>query len=169
MKVVGLMSGTSGDGVDAALVEIRGRGRALRLRLLAHTALPYPPTFQRRIVAAGLNGSVSEICHLNAALGEVFARAVLKVIRMARVRHTAVELIGSHGQTVHHLPQGLVEPGLGRIRSTLQIAEPAIIAERTGITTVANFRSRDVAAGGKGLHWPPMPITFSSAIPHVLG
>ncbi|GKS56748.1 anhydro-N-acetylmuramic acid kinase [Nitrospira sp.] len=155
MKVVGLMSGTSGDGVDAALVEIRGRGRALRLRLLAHTALPYPPTFQRRIVAAGLNGSVSEICHLNAALGEVFARAVLKVIRMARVRHTAVELIGSHGQTVHHLPQGLVEPGLGRIRSTLQIAEPAIIAERTGITTVANFRSRDVAAGGEGAPLAP--------------
>ena len=164
MNVVGLMSGTSGDGVDAALVEIRGRGHALGVRLLAHAALPYPRTLQRRILAAGLKGSVQDICHLNAALGEVFARAVRKVIKKARISRTTVDLIGSHGQTVHHLPQGLVEPGLGRIRSTLQIAEPAIIAERTGITTVANFRPRDMAAGGEGA--PLAPYAHSLLFSH---
>ncbi len=155
MKVVGLMSGTSGDGVDAALVEIRGRGHALRVTPLGFSSVPYPSSLQRRILAAGLTGTVREVCHLNAALGEVFARAALKVIKKAGVRRTAVSLIGSHGQTVHHLPRGIVEPGLGRIRSTLQIAEAAVIAERTGLTTVANFRPRDIAAGGEGAPLAP--------------
>lgn len=150
MKVIGLMSGTSGDGVDAALVEIRGHGESLRARPLATLTQPYPASLQRRIVTAGLSGTVTDICHLNAVLGELFARAACEVMRRARVTHRQVALIGSHGQTVHHLPRGVVERGVGQIRSTLQIAEPAIIAERTGITTVANFRARDMAAGGEG-------------------
>ena len=155
MKVVGLMSGTSGDGVDAALVEIRGGAPALRVQLLAHTAVPYPSSLQQRVVSTGLSGTVRDVCHLNAALGEMFARAALQVIKKAGVSPRDVALVGSHGQTVHHLPQGLSEPGLGRIRSTLQIAEPAIIAERTGVTTVANFRPRDMAVGGEGAPLAP--------------
>src|SRR5215475_3478159 len=156
MKVVGLMSGTSGDGVDAALVEITGRGSALKARTLAAETLPYPRSLQQRILTASVSGTVAEICHLNALLGEWFADAALRVIRQARYHPTDVALIGSHGQTVHHLPKGIYAPGVGAVRSTLQIAEPAVIAERTGITTIANFRPRDIAAGGQGAPLAPM-------------
>jgi anhydro-N-acetylmuramic acid kinase len=155
MKVIGLMSGTSGDGVDAALVEITGRTRSPHVETLAAETLPYPPTLQQRILTASVSGTVGEICHLNALLGEWFADAALQIIRAAKLRPSDVALIGSHGQTVHHLPHGIQAPGVGAIRSTLQIAEPAVIAERTGITTIANFRARDVAAGGQGAPLTP--------------
>ncbi len=150
MYVIGLMSGTSGDGVDAALVRLRGQGGRLQVTPVAFASVPYAAALQRRIVAAGLTGTVREICHLNVVLGEWFAKAALKVVARAGIPLRAVSLIGSHGQTVHHLPNGLREPGLGMVVSTLQIGEAAVIAERTGITTVANFRARDMAAGGQG-------------------
>lgn len=155
MKVVGLMSGTSGDGVDAALVEIARSRKGLDMQTIAFHALPYPRSLQQRILAASASGSVAEICHLNALLGEWFANAALGVIRTAGLRPKDIDLIGSHGQTVHHLPHGVKDAGVGAIRSTLQIAEPAVIAERTGITTVANFRPRDIAAGGQGAPLTP--------------
>jgi anhydro-N-acetylmuramic acid kinase len=164
MKIVGLMSGTSGDGVDAALVDISGRGRSLKARMLAKESLAYPRTLQMRILTASVSGTVAEICHLNALLGEWFANAALQVIRQAKLRPADVALIGSHGQTVHHLPNGIQAPGVGAIRSTLQIAEPAVIAERTGITTIANFRPRDIAAGGQGA--PLTPVAHALLLKH---
>lgn len=155
MKAVGLMSGTSGDGVDAALVDIRGTGQALTVKQLAFASIAYPPDLQQRILAVSTEGTVAEVCHLNAVLGEWFAKAALRVITQAGLNPNKVELIGSHGQTIHHLPNPVEEPGTGTIRSTLQIAEPAVIAERTGITTVANFRPRDLAAGGQGAPLTP--------------
>ena len=155
MKVVGLMSGTSGDGVDAALVDIRPEKATPKVRMIAFQPLPYPRSLQQRILAASLSGTVGELCHLNALLGEWFANAALGVIRAAKLLPKHVALIGSHGQTVHHLPYGIKDAGVGAIRSTLQIAEPAVIAERTGITTVANFRPRDMAAGGQGAPLTP--------------
>lgn len=155
MKIVGLMSGTSGDGVDAALVEIGRRKSGLRVKMLAFHPLPYPRSLQQRILAASASGTVSEVCHLNVLLGEWFANAALGVIRAAKLHPKDVALIGSHGQTVHHLPQGIEDTGVGAIRSTLQIAEPAVIVERTGITTVADFRPRDMAAGGQGAPLTP--------------
>jgi anhydro-N-acetylmuramic acid kinase len=155
MLIVGLMSGTSADGVDAALVEIREQGTRLRLALRAFYRLPYAPALQRRILTAATAGSVDEVCRLNMALGEWFARAALGLLRRARVRPARVAMIGSHGQTIHHLPLPQHEPGLGRRRSTLQIGSPSVIAERTGITTVADFRARDVAAGGEGAPLTP--------------
>jgi anhydro-N-acetylmuramic acid kinase len=106
-------------------------------------------------LAVSTNGTVAEVCHLNAVLGEWFAKAAMNVLARARLRPSAVHLIGSHGQTIHHLPKPIRVPGLGPIRSTLQIGEPAVIAERTGITTVADFRPRDVAAGGDGAPLTP--------------
>jgi anhydro-N-acetylmuramic acid kinase len=155
MKVVGLMSGTSGDGVDAALVEITRSRKGLDIQTIAFHALPYPRSLQQRILTASASGPVAEICHLNALLGEWFANAALGVIRTAGLRPKDIDLIGSHGQTVHHLPHGVKDAGVGAIRSTLQIAEPAVIAERTGITTIANFRPRDIAAGGQGAPLTP--------------
>jgi len=164
MHIVGLMSGTSGDGVDAALVDITGRDRTLKARTLAAHTLAYPRSLQQRILSASVSGTVAEICHLNALLGEWFANAALHVIRQAKLQPSDVALIGSHGQTLHHLPHGIHAPGVGAIRSTLQIAEPAVIAERTGITTVANFRSRDIAAGGQGA--PLAPAAHALLLKH---
>lgn len=164
MKVVGLMSGTSADGVDAALVNIVRRGGSSRITLLAFAAVPYPRALQQRLVELSLHGHVAEICHMNAYLGELFARAALRVIRNAKCRPADIDLIGSHGQTIHHLPKGIREPGVGVVRSTLQIGEPAVIAERTGITTVANFRPRDMAAGGEGA--PLVPYAHAIAFRH---
>ncbi|MBM4124471.1 MAG: anhydro-N-acetylmuramic acid kinase, partial [Nitrospira sp.] len=155
MRVIGLMSGTSGDGVDAALVSIRGTGLDLKVVPLAFVPTPYPAGLQQRVLDAALGGTVAEICHLNALLGEWFAKAARRVVMRAGLTLSDVHLIGSHGQTLHHLPKPRREPGVGPIRSTLQIAEPAIIAERTGITTVADFRPRDLAAGGQGAPLAP--------------
>ncbi len=140
---VGLMSGTSADGIDAVVLELSGSGRGLRANLLAHVHQDFTPAFRRRVLAACLHGTVAEICELNFVLGEHFARAALAAIRRAGLKPSQITAIGSHGQTVHHLPNA-------QTRSTLQIGEPSVIAERTGITTVADFRVRDVAAGGQG-------------------
>jgi len=141
--VVGLMSGTAADGVDAVVTEISGTGRGLTVRPLAHVRHDFDKNFRRRVLHACLHGTVADVCELNFVLGEKFARSALSAIRKARLKPQDVAAIGSHGQTVHHLPNA-------RNLSTLQIGEPAVIAERTGITTVANFRARDVAAGGQG-------------------
>ncbi len=140
---VGLMSGTSADGIDAVVAEISGAGRGLKAVVRAHVHQPFLPAFRRRALAACLRGTVAEICELNFVLGEHFARAALAVIRRAGLKPAKITAIGSHGQTVHHLPNA-------KTPSTLQIGEPGVIAERTGITTVADFRVRDVAAGGQG-------------------
>ncbi len=155
MIVVGLMSGTSGDGIDAALVEIHGRGLSVRVHQRAFCVLPYSTALRRRILAVSQDGDVADVCHLNALLGELFAKAALTVIKQAGLRPQQVDLIGSHGQTIHHLPRGRREPGIGLVHSTLQIAEPAVIAERTGVTTIGNFRPRDLAAGGEGAPLAP--------------
>jgi len=137
------MSGTSADGIEAAACRISGTGRGLQFELLAHRHTPFNRQLRDRVLHAGLHGTVAEICELNFMLGERFARAALEVIRAAGLKPAQIAAIGSHGQTVHHLPNA-------RTPATLQIGEPAVIAERTGITTVADFRVRDVAAGGQG-------------------
>lgn len=155
MLVIGLMSGTSGDGVDAALVSIQGRGVRLRVRERAFHHQPYPTGLQARILQAATDGRVDEICHLHVVLGEWFARAAQQVMRRGRVAPSRVALIGSHGQTVCHLPRPRRERAVGWVRSTLQIGGPSVIAERTGVTTVADFRPRDMAAGGEGAPLTP--------------
>lgn len=137
------MSGTSADGIDAVVAEIFSGHTGLRPQLLAHVYQGFPAAFRKRVLAACLHGTVAEICELNFLLGEHFARAALLAVKRARLKPAQITAIGSHGQTVHHLPNA-------RTPATLQIGEPAVIAERTGITTVADFRVRDMAAGGQG-------------------
>ena len=155
MIVLGLMSGTSVDGVDAAISDIRKRGERLQVKLLAFDSLAYSSPLRNRILTVSKKGDVSEICHLNVLLGEVFAKAAHKVVKRSGLSVKKVQLIGSHGQTIYHRPQSVHEPGIGSIRSTFQIGEPAVIAERTGITTIAQFRARDLAAGGEGAPLAP--------------
>jgi anhydro-N-acetylmuramic acid kinase len=146
-RVVGLMSGTSADGVDAAVIEIY-RGK---VRLLAFDTFAYPAGLRRQIL--GLcrpeSARLDDICHYNFVLGEVFAEAVIKLCSKSGISLSSIDLIGSHGQTIYHQPSGKRYSGK-TICSTLQIGEPSVIAQRTGITTVADFRPRDMAAGGEG-------------------
>jgi len=137
------MSGTSVDGIDAVVAEISARGMKLRARVVAHTHTPFAPKLRQRILDACTHGTVAEICELNFILGDHFARAALAVIKKGKLNPKDITAIGSHGQTIHHLPNA-------RTPSTLQIGEPAVIAERTGVTTIADFRVRDMAAGGQG-------------------
>jgi anhydro-N-acetylmuramic acid kinase len=155
MHIVGLMSGTSADGVDAALVEIQGEGGHPGIRLVSFATFPYPAGVRERILAVASGGTTADVCHLNALVGELFAEAVQRLVDQAGIPIGRVHLIGSHGQTVHHLPSPRPD-GAHLVRSTLQIGEPAIIAERTGITTIANFRPRDLAAGGEGAPLTPL-------------
>jgi anhydro-N-acetylmuramic acid kinase len=139
---LGLISGTSADGVDAALCKIQGRGETARLQLILHAAHPFDRALRRRIFEVS---TVKELCELNFALGRAFAEAALATTRRSGVPADKVDVIGSHGQTVYHLP-----PYMAGVPSTLQIGEAAVIAEMTGILTVSDFRVRDVAAGGHG-------------------
>ncbi len=147
MYIIGLMSGTSADAIDAALCEIQGEPPLLKIRIVRAITYPYPEGFQARIWDACLpaKSHVDTVCQLNFDMGELFAQAALKVISDAGVSAGDVDLIGSHGQTIWHM----VKPS-GQVSATLQITEASIIAERTGITTISNFRPRDVAAGGQG-------------------
>lgn len=147
MRVVGLMSGTSVDGVDAAVVDIDGDG----VRLTAFEMFGYSRSLRKAIFALfdPATSGVDDICHFNFVLGEVFADSVIKLCQKNDIPLESIDLIGSHGQTIYHNPRGRQFRGR-KIRSTLQIGEASIIAERTGITTVADFRPGDMAAGGQG-------------------
>jgi anhydro-N-acetylmuramic acid kinase len=142
--IIGLMSGTSHDGVDAVLARVAGSGPATRLTLLGHTSRPYPPQL-RKSISRAFEGSAAEICALNFRLGEVFAQAALRCALAAGVDMHRVDAVASHGQTICHIP-----PSGGRRGSTLQIGEPAVIAQRTGVPVVSDFRAADMAAGGEG-------------------
>ncbi len=148
MLVIGLMSGTSVDGIDAAVVEIDNKKPP---RLVEFATYPYQKSLRKRILATSSpgGGSTEDVCCLNFLLGEVFAEAALKIIAKADLNPNDIQLIGSHGQTVRHLPNPVKQCGYN-ISGTLQIGEAAVIARRTGITTVADFRPADMAAGGQG-------------------
>jgi anhydro-N-acetylmuramic acid kinase len=151
MLVLGLMSGTSADGIDVALVKIAGAPPRIHAELQNFAALPFSSEIRAAVlrVAEGAPTTTGEISQLNFRLGELFAQAALEACRRFRVSPLRIALIGSHGQTTYH--QGTAARLLGaRIASTLQIGEPSVIAARTGITTVGDFRPADIAIGGQG-------------------
>lgn len=147
MRIAGLMSGTSVDGVDVAVVDITKQ----KANLLAFDVFPYPNALRSEILrlCRPETALLDNICHYNFVLGEVFAKAIIKLCNKSRIPLDSIDLVGSHGQTIYHNPRGK-RYGKTTIRSTLQIGEPSVIAHRTGITTVADFRPRDMAAGGEG-------------------
>ncbi|MDE2196214.1 MAG: anhydro-N-acetylmuramic acid kinase [Gammaproteobacteria bacterium] len=155
---IGLMSGTSADGVDAALVEFSPAPR-----LLASHFLSYPPPLQQQLLhfAAGhyQGDAVDQLGALDTELGGLFAEAALAVISKGEISKSDISAIGSHGQTVRHRPKG-------KHPFTLQIADPNIITACTGLTTVADFRRRDVAQGGEGA---PLVPAFHHAVFSAIG
>src|SRR5208282_2250128 len=176
MLVLGMMSGTSADGIDVALARVeegkaQGRharkslrtwgaavlrpyaetGLEIRRELMAHTSGRMPEALRKEVlrIAEGGSCTAGEISQLNFRLGMAFAEAAVRACKEFRVALSRVELIGSHGQTIFH--QGRAVPFLGRATaSTLQIGEPAVIAAETGIPTVGDFRVADMAVGGQG-------------------
>jgi anhydro-N-acetylmuramic acid kinase len=151
MLVLGLMSGTSADGIDVALARISGAPPHLDTKLLGHTSSKFPPALRKEILRVAEQHPIAagELSQLNFRLGEVFAEAALAACRKFRVSPKHIALIGSHGQTIFH--QGKPVPYLGRpTASTLQIGEPSVIAASTCITTVGDFRPADMALGGQG-------------------
>jgi anhydro-N-acetylmuramic acid kinase len=155
--VVGLISGTSMDGIDATLVRISGPATEPRVRMIAFETLAYPTALRQRLlgVAAGEPTTAGQISQLNFLLGKFFADAALRVCRKANVSPVRLAAISSHGQTIFHQGDPTLEGGK-MISSTLQIAEPAVIAERTGVPVVADFRTADMAASGQGAPLVPM-------------
>ncbi|WP_328188865.1 anhydro-N-acetylmuramic acid kinase [Marinobacter sp. OP 3.4] len=148
---IGLMSGTSMDGIDAALVELDGAGDAT---LVATHTEPFPAPLHQSIVNLSQNrGAPDDLGHCDRAVGELFARAARNLLASSG-HQGPVTAIGSHGQTIRHQP-------LGDAPFTLQLGDPNVIAERTGITTVADFRRRDMAAGGQGA---PLVPAFHHAV-----
>src|SRR5271156_6255734 len=151
MLVLGLMSGTSADGIDVALAKISGAPHHLNANLLSHTSSKFPEALRKEILRVAEQHPITagDLSQLNYRLGEVFAKAALAACREFRVSPRRIALIGSHGQTIFH--QGNPVPYLGRATaSTLQIGEPSVIAALTGITTVGDFRPADIAHGGQG-------------------
>ncbi|MDR7543413.1 MAG: anhydro-N-acetylmuramic acid kinase [Armatimonadota bacterium] len=143
-RVVGLISGTSADGVDAALVEVTDAGLAAKVRLVAGLTHPFPPEDRDELfrMFEPQMATVDRLARFDFRLGELFAEAALAVVARAGLRPDQVDLIGSAGQTVWHIP--------APHGATLQIGEGAVIAERTGLPVVEDFRVADVAAGGHG-------------------
>jgi anhydro-N-acetylmuramic acid kinase len=155
-RIIGLMSGTSADGITAALTEVSGTGEQVRIKLMGYKTIPYASEVKERVFNLFKPDicTVQDICEMNYVLGEAFAEAANHLMRDLGVSPEAVDLIGSHGQTIWHQPKA--EPVSGyRAESTLQIGEPAVISEKTGILVVSDFRKADMAAGGEGAPLTP--------------
>lgn len=145
MKVAGVMSGTSVDGIDVAVLEFHET-----FEVLGHHSVPFPTGVREAILAVSNTYThTAQIARLNYLLGELFADAVIQTCGKLGLPVAALALIGSHGQTIFHEGDPVDYFGY-RIASTMQIGEPAIIAKRTGVVTLADFRADDIAAGGKG-------------------
>ena len=151
LRVIGLMSGTSADGMDAALTEITGSGTDTRVKTLGFVSLPYSDEIRREILrlASGTAGGSRDLCQFSFLLGELGLEASRAVCEEAGIDPAEIDLVGSHGQTLYHLPEA--QPYAGRmIRGTLQLGEASVIAEGLGCPVVSDFRVRDFAAGGQG-------------------
>ncbi|QKZ17282.1 anhydro-N-acetylmuramic acid kinase [Streptomyces chartreusis] len=144
MRVIGLMSGTSYDAIDAGAADLSLDGDSLVLKPLGLVSEAYDETLREALAASLPPGatSLAEVCRLDTRIGQAFAATAVRAVR--ELCDGRAELIASHGQTVYHWAEG------GRVHGTLQLGQPAWIAEATGLPVVADFRSRDIAAGGQG-------------------
>jgi len=157
-RVIGMMSGTSVDGIDAALVEISGDRESAGIKLCAFENKPYSESIRKKIFELfnPETSTIDKYGYMNFLLGELFADAALKIIEKAGFRPEDIDFIGSHGQTLYHCPEICSKDGYN-IRYTVQIGEGAVISARTGIPCVSDFRVADIAVGGHGA--PLVPFT----------
>jgi anhydro-N-acetylmuramic acid kinase len=154
MTVAGLMSGTSADGVDVAVVRIRPRGGDIHLKLLGHAGFPFPRALRERVLGAMDAPAIAtaELARLNWRLGQAYAEALAEALKQFPHR---IDLVGCHGQTIYHQPRGVRYAGR-IVACTWQIGEMAIMAQRCGVPVVSNFRPADMIAGGQGAPLVPL-------------
>ncbi len=150
-NIIGLMSGTSCDGIDACLVSITGNGFSTKIDIIGFETYPYKDEVRRLIIDASdkETGTVDKICQLNFTLGKLFADAARQIAGRLSIPLSEIDIVASHGQTIYHISSSK-ENTEKEVSSTLQIGEPSVIAQETGVTTVADFRTGDIAAGGDG-------------------
>ncbi len=148
MRVAGVMSGTSLDGIDVAVVDLRGAGFQTKFEVVGFDSVPYPqPVREALLTVSNTTAHTGQVARLSFLLGELYADAIRGVCARAKIK--TLDLVGCHGQTIFH--EGAPVAFLGKkIASTFQIGESAVIAERLGVPVISNFRERDVAAGGRG-------------------
>ena len=160
-KVIGLMSGTSADGIDACLVEIDNSRPGLRIKEIGFRTQAYPEPLRKKIleVSDPAFQNLDEVLRLNVVVGEYFAEAAFSLLRKLGYKCSQIDLIGSHGQTIRHLPQEVLR-FKRRVKATLQIGEPAVIARRTGVITVGDFRTSDMVSAGQGAPLAPLGHFF---------
>jgi anhydro-N-acetylmuramic acid kinase len=151
----GIMSGTSRDGIDIAFIEITGRFPANKIRLIHSETRAYPSWLRKKLMLPPTRLTVQDIATLDFLLGRLFGKAALKAAKSAGLERDQIDVIGSHGQTLLHQPRGV---GIGpkQVRSTLQVGSGAVVAQATGVATVSDFRSSDIAVGGEGA--PLVPV-----------
>ncbi|GAB2569257.1 anhydro-N-acetylmuramic acid kinase [Gracilibacillus alcaliphilus] len=149
---IGLMSGTSLDGIDAALIKVTDHAGQLQVVQLGYLSIDYTAEMQEELflLCQPETATVERISRMNMYLGELFAEAAIQLIQSVAMKREEIALIGSHGQTIYHEPVVEEDGAVYQVPSTLQIGDISVIAERTGITTVGDFRTRDMAAGGQG-------------------
>src|SRR5438445_1412111 len=150
MRIAGIMSGTSLDGIDVAIIDISGSGFKAKNKVLTSPSLSYPRKVREALIAvSNTNAFTGDISRLNFLLGELYVEALEETAERAEIPLDTVKLIGCHGQTIFHEGQGSQYLGK-KVSSTFQIGESSVISERLGIDVISNFRERDMAAGGKG-------------------
>lgn len=148
LTVMGLMSGTSVDGVDACLAKLAWKNGSFEYEIVATHSVEMPPELRERLLRCMGEKTIhlEELCRLNVAVGELFAETAAGLMKVNKILASEIDCIGSHGQTLYHWPP----TEAGQLGGTLQIGEPSLIAEKTGVLTIADFRPRDMAAGGQG-------------------
>ncbi|MHC4708603.1 MAG: anhydro-N-acetylmuramic acid kinase [Planctomycetota bacterium] len=155
--IAGIMSGTSLDGVDVAIVDVTEGGVSVK----AFETIRYPAGIRKELfrLCSGDAVSVGDVASLNAILGEIFADAVINVASRSKISLKSIDMIGSHGQTIYHDSKGRRFQGR-QVGVTMQIGEASVIAQRTGVTTVSDFRPSDIAVGGEGAPLVPYADFF---------
>jgi anhydro-N-acetylmuramic acid kinase len=149
------MSGTSRDGIDVAIVEIGGRYPRNRIKHIHSEVYRYPSSVRQLLMKEPWDFGLDDVATLDFLLGRLFGEKALATIGHAGLKPADVDCIGSHGQTLFHMPRGM-KVGFRKVRSTLQVGSGAVIAQVTGITTVSDFRSADIETGGEGA--PLVPV-----------
>ena len=145
--IISMMSGTSLDSIDACLLKIFDN---LSFEIIDSYSLEYPIEIKEKLLQlANNNGNIKDVCYMNFVVGELFAKTANNLIKKASIRKEEIDFISSHGQTIFHIPSEIEIGGI-KTKSTLQIGDISVIAHRTGITTIGDFRTKDIAAGGQG-------------------
>ncbi len=152
LTVMGLMSGTSVDAVDACLARLTFLNGQLNYDIIATHSCDMPDDLRQQLLTCMTEKTapLETLCQLNVAVGELFAETALGLMRAHKIKPGQIDCIGSHGQTIYHWPPSASDKSAGKLGGTLQIGESSIIAEKTGVYTIADFRPRDMAAGGQG-------------------